>query len=620
MKTIIFITIMLLINCYPAQAAENWPMLNRDPSMSARTGDFVSGNAVKKWEKQFPQAAHYRAQPIVVNNIIYYATYDGTVRAINSDTGNINWSVNTNGVILGSPLVTAKRVIIPVSLGDRGELHAYSLTGSRLWVTNTPEPIIASPIAYQGMIVVGDLSFNLFSINAESGKIIWQKGLGGRVLGAAAAANDRIVVMADDMKGYAFDVNGNQLWIYPLPGETIREVHPVIAQGRVFFNTTPRANHYASLEDQPDYDEYPLEHRFWDNRPPVFDPPEDVLAANESFYQQNPVARSAVVVNLSDGKKAFDVALPSPYWGALTPIMLTEELALKFGLYGSFTINMRNGEIKFRGGSNTLLRRDEYTFSSVGGNQKVYGAVADDLGFTDYTNMSVKTLVNDFWSHSVASWEHPPNSSNLYLTAAGPGDGNSGYNSVPIPYDNKIIWLSSGSWLMVHQGTGGSVKPDTSPPSTPTNLHLQASDNSTITLGWNTSTDDTAVGTYFVFRNGTLVAETNTTKYRDHFLAPNTTYEYRVQAVDIHGKESAQSSALSAKTGTGSNTPVPPSPTATAKPGDANGDGKVDDADYAIWRTNYNQTKSGGASIGDFNNNGKVEGLDYVIWRNNVGI
>jgi hypothetical protein len=58
---------------------------------------------------------------------------------------------------------------------------------------------------------------------------------------------------------------------------------------------------------------------------------------------------------------------------------------------------------------------------------------------------------------------------------------------------------------------------------------------------------------------------------------------------------------------------------AQSLPGDANGDGKVDDADYAIWRTNYNQTKTGGASIGDFNTNGKVEGLDYLIWLTNFG-
>jgi outer membrane protein assembly factor BamB len=60
-------------------------------------------------------------------------------------------------------------------------------------------------------------------------------------------------------------------------------------------------------------------------------------------------------------------------------------------------------------------------------------------------------------------------------------------------------------------------------------------------------------------------------------------------------------------------------PTPNIKPGDANGDNKVNDTDYGIWRTNYNQTKTGGASIGDFNNNGKVEGLDYVVWLTNYG-
>jgi hypothetical protein len=62
-----------------------------------------------------------------------------------------------------------------------------------------------------------------------------------------------------------------------------------------------------------------------------------------------------------------------------------------------------------------------------------------------------------------------------------------------------------------------------------------------------------------------------------------------------------------------------PTPTTGTKPGDANGDNQINDTDYNIWRTNYNQTKTGSASIGDFNNNGKVEGLDYVIWLTNYG-
>jgi hypothetical protein len=73
-------------------------------------------------------------------------------------------------------------------------------------------------------------------------------------------------------------------------------------------------------------------------------------------------------------------------------------------------------------------------------------------------------------------------------------------------------------------------------------------------------------------------------------------------------------------------TPTPsltltPIPTATPKPGDANGDGKVDGVDYIIWLSHYNPTliQSGGANIGDFNTDTKVDGPDYIVWLTNYG-
>jgi hypothetical protein len=60
-------------------------------------------------------------------------------------------------------------------------------------------------------------------------------------------------------------------------------------------------------------------------------------------------------------------------------------------------------------------------------------------------------------------------------------------------------------------------------------------------------------------------------------------------------------------------------PTVTAKPGDANGDNKVDGIDYITWLTNYNTTTTSGASKGDFNKDGKVDGIDYITWLTNYG-
>ena len=59
-------------------------------------------------------------------------------------------------------------------------------------------------------------------------------------------------------------------------------------------------------------------------------------------------------------------------------------------------------------------------------------------------------------------------------------------------------------------------------------------------------------------------------------------------------------------------------PTPTLKPGDANGDNKVDGVDYVVWLNNYN-TSNSGPSNGDFNNDNKVDGVDYVVWLNHYG-
>ncbi len=62
-------------------------------------------------------------------------------------------------------------------------------------------------------------------------------------------------------------------------------------------------------------------------------------------------------------------------------------------------------------------------------------------------------------------------------------------------------------------------------------------------------------------------------------------------------------------------TPTPPSQ--PGKPGDANGDGKVDGVDYTIWLNHYLLPSTQGAQDGDFNADGKVDGVDYSIWLKN---
>jgi hypothetical protein len=54
--------------------------------------------------------------------------------------------------------------------------------------------------------------------------------------------------------------------------------------------------------------------------------------------------------------------------------------------------------------------------------------------------------------------------------------------------------------------------------------------------------------------------------------------------------------------------------------GDANGDGKVDEADYAIWLAHFGQPTNLGVRVGDFNVDGFVDGMDYSIWVTHYSI
>ena len=52
-------------------------------------------------------------------------------------------------------------------------------------------------------------------------------------------------------------------------------------------------------------------------------------------------------------------------------------------------------------------------------------------------------------------------------------------------------------------------------------------------------------------------------------------------------------------------------------PGDYNGDGMVDAADYTVWRDSEGQTGSGLPADGD--GSGTVDSGDYTLWANNFG-
>ncbi len=108
------------------------------------------------------------------------------------------------------------------------------------------------------------------------------------------------------------------------------------------------------------------------------------------------------------------------------------------------------------------------------------------------------------------------------------------------------------------------VAPDTTAPSVPTGLVSSSITQTSATLSWTPSTDNTAVNSYRVYQGGTLIASPLSNSYVIPGLSANTSYSFTVSAVDAAGNTSSQSSSITIRT---SATPVTTYTLTTTKTG-----------------------------------------------------
>jgi chitodextrinase len=129
------------------------------------------------------------------------------------------------------------------------------------------------------------------------------------------------------------------------------------------------------------------------------------------------------------------------------------------------------------------------------------------------------------------------------------------------------VTLVLGAAVVVSAASAASHRRDRTPPTTPTNLRITATTDTTVTLAWNPSTDNSGNFSYRVTERGinefaVAVPQTQTTITFTR-LWPETTYSYFVYAVDAAGNRSGNSNTVS-YTVPADVTPPTPAPQLTA--------------------------------------------------------
>ena len=117
--------------------------------------------------------------PSVVNGVVYVASADSNMYALNSSNGSLLWKASLGAPADGSLAAVANGVVY-VGSGDAGVFYALDAnTGAVRWQYTTLVPVYSASAVANGIVYFGDGSGYFYGFDAATGKLLWRYTTGG---------------------------------------------------------------------------------------------------------------------------------------------------------------------------------------------------------------------------------------------------------------------------------------------------------------------------------------------------------------------------------------------------------------------------------------------------------
>ena len=181
--------------------------------------------------------------PAVLGDVVYIASTDGSLYAVNRADGTQKWKFDSKGPIASSPAVAGGVVI--VSSVDGLIYGVDASTGAQKWTFKTkgerrftapgihgaipntermPDPFdvfLSSPVIANGVAYIGSGDQNVYALEVATGAVRWTFATGDVVHASPAVANGVVYIGSWDRNLYAIDASsGRERWRYTTGNDT----------------------------------------------------------------------------------------------------------------------------------------------------------------------------------------------------------------------------------------------------------------------------------------------------------------------------------------------------------------------------------------------------------------
>ncbi|HEX7524831.1 MAG TPA: PQQ-binding-like beta-propeller repeat protein [Gaiellaceae bacterium] len=239
----------------PAAAKVQWPTYGFDATRTRSVDLALEPPFRTIWRYhagsliEFPPSIGYKR--------LFFSTNAGRFAAISEKTGKRAWKIDLHRCVAASPAIGphAHGSVYAVFLnhppcnavsgghGNDGLIVAFSAGHGKIHWQHTIGPSESSPLLIGARLYVGDWNGDVWALDADNGRLLWRRHLGGAIKGAIASAGGRLYVGSYDGHLYCLSEAGKQLWrasgqLHRLIGHGRFYSTPAVAYGRVYIGST----------------------------------------------------------------------------------------------------------------------------------------------------------------------------------------------------------------------------------------------------------------------------------------------------------------------------------------------------------------------------------------------
>lgn len=206
-----------ILACFVSPAPADWPVFRGDATMTGVGTAKLPDQLEERWT--FKTGSAVEGAPVIAEGVVYIASLDKHLYAIDLATGKQKWKVKL-GAMRASPGVKGGRVFV----GNLdGVFHCVNAADGKIaWKFEAEGEIQAGANFHGENVIFGSHDSNLYCLNPE-GKKVWTARVEGPINAAAAVVGDRTFATGcSDGILYVIDAtNGKELGTIDLGGQTV---------------------------------------------------------------------------------------------------------------------------------------------------------------------------------------------------------------------------------------------------------------------------------------------------------------------------------------------------------------------------------------------------------------